>query len=296
MPAPKSPLSSIVRSVALVVTSFTAILAADFATGADLALRALYVVPVGLATWRLGRSFGIVVAALGVAACVAFDLRVGGAHREFVASDATTRTLVYFGVVVVLDRLRAAHAQLDALAHVDALTGIANVRGFHKDAQRELERAKRFHTPMTVVQIDLDGFKSLNDTRGHAEGDLVLTAVARVLRSGRALDIAARVGGDEFVLLLPDTPRPHAERVIARVRERLTRAMRERGWPITFSIGVATFLTPPESLEGALRIADGLMYEVKHAQKDAVRFAEISEPRFDASMSRRASLGSEARA
>jgi diguanylate cyclase (GGDEF)-like protein len=195
----------------VVVVMFASILVADYITGVELALRALYVVPVAVAS------------------------------------------------------------------HNDSLTGIANLRGFRNLAQREIDRAQRLAAPLTLVHIDIDGFKAVNDTRGHAEGDRLLKLVAEVLTSGRALDIAARVGGDEFVLLLPETARPDAEVAVARVRKRLVQAMRADEWPVTFSMGAATFLVAPESLDHALRVADALMYDVKHGSKDAVRFAVISE-------------------
>ncbi|MFI5301520.1 MAG: GGDEF domain-containing protein [Polyangiales bacterium] len=265
--------------VGLVGGIFVAIVVADFATRADLALRALYVLPVGLAGWLLGRRPGVVVGMLAAAATVAFDLRSGlwVTHRAFVYSDAVMRVLTYAGCAHILDRLRRAHRLLDTLAHNDALTGIANVRGFREAAQRELNRAARLGSPFTLAQIDLDGFKAVNDSCGHAEGDRILVAVGRVLGSGRVLDVAARLGGDEFALLLTDTNRAEAEVVIARVRERLAEAMREGAWPVTFSVGVATFLSAPESLDRALAIADALLYEVKRSSKDAVRFAESGE-------------------
>jgi diguanylate cyclase (GGDEF)-like protein len=263
----------------VVITMFAAILLADYVTGVELALRALYVVPVAVASWFLGRRAGILVALMGAGACVLFDYRGGiaDAHRTFLFSDALTRLFTYAGIVFVVDRLRAAYARLDDLAHNDSLTGIANLRGFRNLAQREIDRAQRLAAPLTLVHIDIDGFKAVNDTRGHAEGDRLLKLVAEVLSSGRALDIAARVGGDEFVLLLPETARPDAEVAVARVRKRLVEAMRADEWPVTFSMGAATFLVAPESLDHALRVADALMYDVKHGSKDAVRFAVISE-------------------
>lgn len=275
-------LDSLGRFARLVLVSlaFGAILAADWLTGADLALRALYVLPVGLAAWLLGRRLGIVSAVVAAAACIGFDVHahLETTHRAFLYSDAVTRVLTYVGVAILLDRLRAAYLQLDALANSDSLTGIANVRAFRTLAEREVARARRLGSTFTLVHVDLDGFKQVNDTRGHAEGDRVLIEVARVLASARALDIAARLGGDEFALFLPDTARGEAETVLGRLRERLTAAMHAHAWRVTFSMGAATFIGAPESLDGALKIADALMYDVKRGTKDAVRFAEITSP------------------
>jgi diguanylate cyclase (GGDEF)-like protein len=265
---------------AIVVAMFASILLADYVTGVDLALRPLYVLPVGLASWLLGRRFGIAVGIAAASVSVGFDGRAGlwASHRAFVYSDAVMRVLTYAACAHILDRLRIAHRQLDALAHHDALTGIANVRGFREAAQRELNRSARLGSPLTIAQIDLDGFKAVNDARGHAEGDRILVAVGRVLGSGRVVDVAARLGGDEFALLLADTNRAEAEVVIERLRERLTEAMHDGAWPVTFSIGVATLLTAPESVDQALAIADALLYEVKRSSKNAVRFGESGGP------------------
>lgn len=264
--------------LAMVLALFAAIVSADYFTGVDLALRALYVVPVALGAWYVRASAGFAFALLGAGACVVFDLRAGLGHtrRLFLYSDGAMRALTYLGIALIVDRLRVAYRRLGALAHTDALTALANVRGFRERAQRELDRARRTGAPFTLVHLDIDGFKAINDSRGHAEGDAVLVAVADVLRSGRAIDIPARIGGDEFVLLLPETSRSAAEQVLARIRCDLDDSMSARGRPVTFSIGAATFLEAPESVDRALKVADALMYSVKHGSKDSVTFAEIS--------------------
>ncbi|MBK7395041.1 MAG: GGDEF domain-containing protein [Myxococcales bacterium] len=192
--------------------TFATIFATDWLTGTAFALRALYVLPVGLASWLLGGRAGAAAALVASAACFAFDLQVGRATvpQSYLYSDTLARILTYLGVAFLLARLREAHLQLEGLAHTDSLTGLANKRAFHALGQREIERARRIRSPFTLVSADLDGFKWVNDTRGHAEGDRVLVEVARVLASCRALDLPARLGGDEFALLLPDTGKAEA--------------------------------------------------------------------------------------
>ena len=106
---------------------------------------------------------------------------------------------------------------------------------------------------------------------GHLAGDELLAEVAATLRNNlRATDLPARLGGDEFAILLPETGHDEAGTVIARLREKLLARMKERGWPVTFSIGVAVFSDPPEQVDELVRAADGLMYEVKRNGKDAI--------------------------
>jgi diguanylate cyclase (GGDEF)-like protein len=114
----------------------------------------------------------------------------------------------------------------------------------------------------------------VNDLFGHKMGDTVLRYVASELKSKlRKTDIIARLGGDEFALLLPSTRLPEAEVVISKVRTNLTEEMRQRNWPVTFSMGVVVCIAPPHSVEQIIDMADELMYEVKNSTKNNVRFA-----------------------
>ncbi|HWZ45003.1 MAG TPA: diguanylate cyclase [Candidatus Saccharimonadales bacterium] len=157
------------------------------------------------------------------------------------------------------------------LARTDPLTGLANRRAFFEATDIESKRAARYSRPFTAVYLDLDNFKQINDQHGHQTGDQVLICVADVLRKKTRTEcIAARVGGDEFALLLPEAGQSAAEHAASNLHECLTAAMREKNWRITFSIGVMTFATPPESAEQVVRLADELMYTMKHAGKNGI--------------------------
>ena len=262
-----------------VIALFVAIVVADAATGMDLTLRALYLLPVGVGAWLLGMRAGISLGVLSAAVSTYFDIAFGlqRVYAGFVYSDSAVRLLMYLASAVVLVRLHEAQARLDVLSHNDQLTGLFNRRGFRRIAEREIERAKRVTSPLTIVHFDLDGFKGLNDALGHAAGDAALAAVGDVLRSTRANDVAARLGGDEFAILLPDTAATAAPLVVERLVGRLTEAMASRHWPVTFSVGVASFPDPPSSIDAMLVAADTLMYEVKRAGKAAVRYRSMGE-------------------
>ncbi|MBK8121750.1 MAG: GGDEF domain-containing protein [Sulfuritalea sp.] len=119
--------------------------------------------------------------------------------------------------------------------------------------------------------IDLDRFKEVNDTLGHDTGDALLTAVARIVREQvRASDIPGRLGGDEFALLLPNMNAKAASGYVEKLRRRLLAAMRESGWPVTFSIGVASHNVAPQDFDLLIKQADTLMYEVKRGGRDRV--------------------------
>jgi diguanylate cyclase (GGDEF)-like protein len=158
------------------------------------------------------------------------------------------------------ERTRLQH-ELEYLAHHDALTGLANRRRFQLELEREMARAARRSDPLCVGALDLDGFKALNDRLGHAGGDRVLKAAASSWNSSvRALDLIARFGGDEFVVLLPDCPPAEAERVLGR----LARALPDDQ---TCSTGVACW-DGEESAGELLSRADAAMYAAKRRGRE----------------------------
>src|SRR5205085_1549573 len=170
-----------------------------------------------------------------------------------------------------LARLRLAHARERQLARSDALTGAPNARAFYEVAEAEITRARRYAHPFSVAYLDLDDFKLVNDRLGHLAGDAVLRSVARAL-SGvmRASDVVARLGGDEFVVLLPEASAAPARLATEKLRGALADVVPAHGWRMTASIGVATFLVPPESVDELLGAVDGLMYRAKQGGKNGV--------------------------
>jgi diguanylate cyclase (GGDEF)-like protein len=190
-------------------------------------------------------------------------------------------TIAMFAVLVAAAaaaiHYRAAWLRAARLADRDPLTGLLNRRGFDAAATGELARAQRFGRPLTLAYIDLDDFKAINDTHGHAAGDRLLAAVAGALAAGRACDVVARLGGDEFALLLPETDAGAAALAIERMREAAVSASTAAGLPISFSCGVITFDEAPSSLAAALAQVDGMLYERKRA-KQVARGIASSDP------------------
>ena len=137
----------------------------------------------------------------------------------------------------------------------------------------EINRARRYKHPFTMVWIDLDNFKRVNDCFGHTTGDTLLRLVARTIQENiRATDTLARLGGDEFAILLPETGRDVAEVIMQKVQKINLDIMREHGWPVTLSIGVVTFTSSPSTVDETLRIADRLMYAAKNNGKNGVQY------------------------
>ena len=157
----------------------------------------------------------------------------------------------------------------ERLATRDSLTGLANRRLFDESLQREVARAQRLSTPVSLLVLDVDHFKQVNDTYGHQTGDSVLREVADALVANtKNYDVAARYGGDEFVVLLPGCRRDDAMRVAERVRKGISRAVDEA--PVTISAGVATVPDNASDAERLMAAADAALYEAKRTGRDRV--------------------------
>jgi len=245
----------------------------DFLSGVELRVYPLYYLPLSFAAWYMGRSWTVAAAVL----CT-----VGWAGSNYLAGlrysgsgiwvfNAAMHGLSFTVVGVLLAQLQGALAHEKQLSRLDPLTSLMNGRAFHEEAARVVSVARRKQRPVTVAYIDLDGFKTVNDTYGHHAGDELLRTVAGAIQGCiRSSDIGARVGGDEFVLLLPETGSSEARVALDRLRIRLTQAIAASPHPVTTTIGAVVFTTLPDSVAAMVRIADARMYAAKAAGKDRV--------------------------
>ncbi len=163
-------------------------------------------------------------------------------------------------------------AKLERLSRTDELTGLANRRAFEEQLENEVTRARRNSRPVCLLMLDLDDFKRVNDERSHAAGDEVLRSSAKALLDGiRDVDTCARIGGEEFVVVLPETDLAGAELVAEKLLQRIhERVLFELGIDVTASAGLAC-LRSDESPAALLARADGLLYRAKREGKNRVR-------------------------
>ncbi|HEU19794.1 MAG TPA: diguanylate cyclase [Deltaproteobacteria bacterium] len=247
----------------------------EYVAGYEVEFSLFYVIPVSFVTWFTGRLFGLVVSFISAVVWLGVDVASGHPYTHLFTPLWNTFIRFSFFVViaVLLSALRNALEHEARLARTDNLTGTVNSRYFYEVVQKEMDRLKRYGHFFTLVYIDLDNFKIVNDEFGHAAGDQALRVVASFIQSHiRRTDVVARLGGDEFALLLLETDREVAHVVVSNVRTGLLEEMRQRQWPITFSIGVVTCRAVPPTVDAVVHMADELMYSIKRDGKDAVKY------------------------
>ncbi len=251
---------------------------ADLITGHEVSSGLFYLVPVAVAAWYVGRWAGVLLALLSCVAWYVADTDHRYSHPAIPVWNALVRFGFFLICALLLTALRDGLLELRRLARRDALTKLFTRRAFEDRLDHDLTLAQRHHGAVTLAYVDLDDFKAINDTHGHAEGDRVLRTVGRVLRQHvRRVDTVARLGGDEFALVFPETDEAGAHQIVSKLREELHHAFQADGMDVTCSIGVVTFMNPAISVPEAVAAADGLMYEVKRQGKGGIKFSQRSE-------------------
>jgi diguanylate cyclase (GGDEF)-like protein len=187
--------------------------------------------------------------------------------KPFNTTLLLAKTKAMLRIKQLQDELREKNKLLEEMAVTDGLTGIPNYRHLIDKLDEEIKRSKRYQTPITMILIDLDNFKEVNDTFGHHHGDFVLQKVAENLVNGlRETDIMARYGGDEFALLLPQTDRIGGEKVALQVMERLSAPFvtNDREHRIKASIGLVSYPAgSAENYDEVIVAADTALYRAK---------------------------------
>ena len=251
----------------------------DYATGVELRVFPLYFLPVVAVSLRLGRWPGLGTAAACALAWALSNQLAGMRGRQPTLAIANLAVMaIAFGSVALLAAAQREWLRRErAISRTDGLTGLLNGRGFYEAAAVELARSARYRHPLTLAYFDLDDFKATNDRFGHTRGDEVLVAVARAMRrSCRSTDVVGRVGGDEFVVLFPETGRDAAETALLTMRSRVEEAASQRGSRLTVSIGSVSYAKPPADVEALVHEADAVMYSVKAAGKNGLRSIEAA--------------------
>ena len=263
--------------IALGFVLLVAVGSADYLTGPRFSISIMYLIPVLLVSWYAERFIGVVMcfASALVWLVAALTAKKYLEHPVDLYWNDIMDLVFFLVVSLLISALRHSLQREKLIANTDSLTKVPNMRRFYVFAEIELNRSARYQHPLTVIYLDIDNFKTVNDTMGHSAGNTLLRLVADTfIHNIRSVDMVARLGGDEFALLLPESGPESANDMIRKAMHSLEKVIKD-DWPVTFSIGMVTFLKPPATVDELLKHADDLMYSVKGAGKGAVRHEVI---------------------
>ena len=250
--------------------------------GVEISLSILYLLPVSLVSWFVGRKEGGLIALASSASWYAADWSFGRSYSHPFIFYWNLAALFSFFLVInfALSGFKKALEKEKKLARVDSLTGVTNSRHFFDQVEKEIERSRRYGHPLTLLYLDCDNFKNVNDKYGHQIGNRFLQFLATTLESNtRKTDIVARLGGDEFAILMPETGEQIVPYAIQRLHARLVTPLRKMGWPVTLSMGAAICLDPPASAEDLIKSADRLMLQAKSEGKNRMQYKIFGVPK-----------------
>jgi diguanylate cyclase (GGDEF)-like protein len=245
-----------------------------------------YAIPVAVEGVLRGGPWGIISATASTVYLVAatFAATSGLVGRPFLEEPGFSAFLIsyvgmFYVVAFIASALREQVRDIFRLARTDPLTGLANRYALRLSLEREVARARRYGLECALIVVEIDQFKRFNDRYGHLHGDEVLRRVSATLRgSCRAADLPARFGGDEFVVVLPQTGKGEATRVAERIRGDMEEFSLLRGFGLTVSVGVAAFPDDGLSARDLLEAADTAMYAAKSGGGNAVAVAAGTHP------------------
>ena len=248
-------------------------------TGPELALSLFYLFAIVFVTWWMGRLPGIFISIFSALSWLTADMLMLDSFSESYIPyiNECFRLIVFLFITIIIDRLKGSVASHKELARTDHLTGIANRRAFCEMADMEINKARRNQTSISMVYMDIDNFKIVNDRFGHLAGDNLLQSTARIMKNNiRTIDLIARLGGDEFCLLLSETDAEQALLVARKLERKLLHMSTDDHLPISFSFGVVTYNDPPDCVEAMIKEADYQMYLAKQDGKKRTRSKVIA--------------------
>ena len=248
----------------------------DYLSGYELAFSVFYLIPVALLAWAVGMWPGLIGSLAGALVWGFVDVTAGHVYSNafIVYWNGAMRFLTYAVMTLLLSLLKESIRHEREQSRIDYLTQAVNSRYFLEILKSEIDRCRRYGRPFTLAYLDLDNFKTVNDSLGHAMGDTVLCTAVTVIRDNvRSTDTVARLGGDEFAILLPETDPEAARTAIRKIHSSLRAAMGGAGLPVTASIGSFTCVDAAWDVDECIKQADDLMYAAKAKGKDTVVFS-----------------------
>lgn len=247
----------------------------DIVTGQEILVTVFYLIPISIAVWYIGSKYGYFIATM-CSVIWFYTENVAGrdySSRLILIWDTAVLAIFLLVFAFMLFEIKKLLTNERLLSRTDELIGLANRRRFFESVEAEISRASRTDAWFTIIYLDADNFKWVNDNMGHQAGDRALVLIASSLRHNtRKMDTSARLGGDEFAVLLPEASDHDAKNIAEKIRNSINTAMKKDGFPVTCSMGVVVFNRFPGSTDAALKMADSVMYDVKQSGKNAVKF------------------------
>ena len=237
-----------------------------------------YLLPVVFIGWFHERNYAIMVSILSAFVWLYADALSGHPYSNITIPiwNAIMRLGFFLLTVFSLSEIKRLLEKEQTFARIDFLTGISNSRHFMENAKIEIERSVRFSHPFTLVYVDIDHFKQINDSLGHTEGDQLLQTVAKTIKDHiRSVDIVSRLGGDEFAILLLETNEKNAKITMSKIQTKLLDVVKKNNWPVSFSIGAITSYSACD-LDDLIKEADNLMYTVKNSGKNRIEYKTLT--------------------
>ncbi len=262
----------------LIVFGFLLVLAIgglDFITGYDISVSFLYLLPIVLIAWFEGGVPAVLISIFSAVTWAVADLASGHIYSHIAIYIWNTVTVL--GVFLIVAYSIAAIKKLlvkeHEHAHIDDLTGIANIGFFYEQARIEIDRSVEHKLPLTLAYLDIIDLTRVNEILGYSTGDYLLSAAAHTMRSAlRSTDLISRIGGAEFAILLPETNHENATAIIYKVQEHLLELVKKSGWPVTFSAGVVTCEGTTYTINELIKQAKDLMKAARESGKNMVKF------------------------
>ena len=253
----------------------------DYVTGFEIRIFPLYFLPLAYSAWYDGK-WGAVATAAAATIAWAWSMFLSEPHYTSLhvwVINVATQGCAFMVVAFLLVNLKDSLSRERSLSRTDPLTGLANRRAFYEKAALALALCDRNEWPVTLAYLDLDNFKSANDTHGHQHGDDILQGVAQTFNEClRASDITARMSGDEFAVLLLETGPEQAQVALEKVRSHLEKLPKFQSCGVTASIGAVSFDITPETVDVMIKAADDILYKVKGSSKNSVMVESCPEP------------------
>ena len=233
-----------------------------------------------MAAYQGERNISIFISLIAAGSWTITNILAGKTYSYFLIPywNFTIRSCLFISFALLTSKFKHTLEREKYLARIDFITGVSNNQSFFEVANMEIQRSKRYKRPLSLAYIDCDNFKDINDSFGHREGNRLLALIANTIQKNiRIIDVVARLGGDEFVVLLPESAYEAVQKVLQRINSQLLITVKENGYNVTFSIGVAIFLTAPFTVDELVEKADNLMYSAKRKGKNRIVYGMFRE-------------------